>query len=65
MLTQEILLKDSIKLEYPELMTSNGKSNLRVNSILVKMTTFSRLLMLSSLMVMNILVMEVDLSLLH
>jgi hypothetical protein len=65
MLIQEISLKVLTILMYPELMTSNGKYNSRVNLILAEMITYSRLQMPVLLMVMNILVMEEDLLLLH
>jgi hypothetical protein len=49
--------------EYPELMNSNGRSSLRVNTTLDLKISYSRLLMLALLMDTNILEMEVDLSL--
>jgi hypothetical protein len=45
--TQEISLKDCTKQEFPELMISNGKFNLKVNLTLEKTILYSKLLMLA------------------
>jgi len=55
MLTLVISLKLYTKVEYQELMTSNGKLSLRVNMIVAEKISSSKLQMLALHMVMNIL----------
>ena len=67
MLTPEISLSNSTMLASQESMTSNGKFSSKVNGVLTKkekMTSYSRLPMVYSTMVTNILEMEEDLLLL-
>ena len=49
----------------PDKINSNGKHNLRVATMLEQLISISRFAMLVLLMVMNTLVMDLDLSLLH